>query len=201
MLTRGPARQGFTLIEMMIALAIVALVLAIGAPNFSVWLQNTQIRNAAESIKSGLVFAQMEAMRRNTPVRFQLMSSTDSDCALSTTQPNWVVNVGNATTNDPSGACGPASETAPFIIKSVPAADGMRNVVLDSSQSTVVFNSYGQASNVTGAATISVTNPQGGSCVTSSGPMNCLRVTVSSSGQIRMCNPNTNLNGTPMGCS
>ena len=71
-----------------LALAIVAFLMAVGGPSLSTWLKNTQIRNAAESIKNGLVFAQMEAMRRNTPVRFQLIALTGFSTAANSAVPH-----------------------------------------------------------------------------------------------------------------
>lgn len=199
MLIRAARQRGVTLIELMIGLVIVAVLLATGVPAFSAWMQNTQIRNAAEIIKSGLITAQTEAMRRNTLVRFQLTSSIDASCALSTSSPNFVINLGNATSNDPSSACAAPSETtAPFIIKEHAASNGMRNVVLATAQSTLVFNSYGKVVSG-GPAVIDVTNPTGGNCALNSGPMTCLRVLVSASGQIRMCNP-SHPAGSPQGC-
>ena len=37
---------GFTLIELMVTLAIVAILLALGAPVYTTWTQYTQIRTA-----------------------------------------------------------------------------------------------------------------------------------------------------------
>ena len=47
-------QRGVTLIELMIGLAIVALVLFVAVPSFGIFLQNSQIRNAAGSVLDGL---------------------------------------------------------------------------------------------------------------------------------------------------
>lgn len=60
--------RGFSLIELMVVIAILGLLLAIGIPSFATWLRNVQIRNAAESLQSGLQFARTEALRRNERV-------------------------------------------------------------------------------------------------------------------------------------
>ena len=78
-------QRGVTLIELMIGLAIVALVLFVAVPSFGIFLQNSQIRNAAGSVLDGLQLARNEAIRRNSPVRFQFVSNLTSGCALSTT--------------------------------------------------------------------------------------------------------------------
>jgi prepilin-type N-terminal cleavage/methylation domain-containing protein len=62
-------RAGFTIIELMITLAVLGVLLALGMPSISSWLQNTQIRTAAEGMVSGLQLARAEALRRNANVR------------------------------------------------------------------------------------------------------------------------------------
>lgn len=212
MLTRKGAQRGVTLIELMIGLVIVAAVLMAGVPTFATWMQNTQIRSAAETIRTGLVIAQTEALRRNATVRFQLTSSLDNSCTLTTNSTNWVINAGNSTENDPTAGCGtaPSDKNAPFIIKARAAAEGSRNVVARSSQPTavIVFNSYGKVINLPADVqnmSIDLSNPAGGACAADGGPMACMRLVVSTSGQIRMCNPAqptdpVNPMSTPQGC-
>ena len=68
--------SGFTLIELMIAVAIAATLLLLAAPNFATWNADAQIRAAAESIVSGMRYAQAEAVRRNEPIEFVLAPTT-----------------------------------------------------------------------------------------------------------------------------
>ena len=99
-------QRGFTIIEVMISLVVIGVLLALGAPGFIEWLQNQQIRAAAEATLNGLQVARGEAVRRNTPVRFQLVSDLTSTCILSSDSPttpvsvSWVVSLA-----DPTGAC------------------------------------------------------------------------------------------------
>jgi type IV fimbrial biogenesis protein FimT len=72
-----PAR-GFTIIEVMIALAIVAMLLMFVGPSSAVWIQNTKLRSAAESVAHGLQMARIEAMKRNTVVNFQMTDANSS---------------------------------------------------------------------------------------------------------------------------
>ena len=127
-------QSGVTLIELMIGLAIVALVLFLGVPSFATFLQNTQIRNAAETTLQGLNLARAEAVRLNAPVRFQLVSDFTSGCALSATSLNWIVSL-----TDPTGLCnvspagGNASlpgAAAPQIIEEKAASEGSPNVTV-----------------------------------------------------------------------
>ncbi|MEP7328375.1 MAG: GspH/FimT family pseudopilin [Betaproteobacteria bacterium] len=70
--------RGFTLIEMMIALAVAVLLLIMAAPSYSVWVADSQIRAAAESIVSGMRYAQAEAVKRNESVVLILDPTTGS---------------------------------------------------------------------------------------------------------------------------
>ena len=68
--------HGFSLIELMVAITILALVVMLGVPMYTQFIGNTQVRNAAESMLSGLRLAQTEAVKRNEPVQFVLDSVT-----------------------------------------------------------------------------------------------------------------------------
>lgn len=63
---------GFTLIELMIAIAIFAILVLLAMPMYSTFIANTQIRTATESILSGIRLAQTEAVKRNGQVEFVL---------------------------------------------------------------------------------------------------------------------------------
>ena len=62
--------RGFTLIELMTALAILALLFLLGMPSFITFLRNSEIRSTSESIINGLRTASAEATRRNSRVAF-----------------------------------------------------------------------------------------------------------------------------------
>jgi len=69
MLRKG---QGFTLIELMVGLAIFALLMLLGMPAFTTFLRNSEIRSNAESLINGLRTASAEATRQNARVVFTL---------------------------------------------------------------------------------------------------------------------------------
>jgi type IV fimbrial biogenesis protein FimT len=75
-LERRAPQGGFTLVEMMVALAVFALLVLAALPNFRIWMQNTQIRTAAEGILNGLQFARAEAVRRNVNVELQMVGTS-----------------------------------------------------------------------------------------------------------------------------
>lgn len=217
MLTLRNNQRGFSLVEIVIGLVIVGILTAMAMPAFGTWAQNSQIRNAADSIQNGLQQARVEAIRRNTPVRFQLTTTLDNSCAISTgQQTNWVVNLGNGSAsdpNDPSGQCGAAiaavvnqygtsPSPAPFILYKG-SASASPNVTVASNGAAhnfvVAFGTLGQVISTTSDTQWDFSNTKGGACA-ASGPMTCMRILVSPNGRIRMCNPLPSLAGTPQGC-
>jgi type IV fimbrial biogenesis protein FimT len=65
-------QAGFSLIELMIVVSIIAIVAVFAMPSYRAWNQNTKVRTAAESIQNGIQRARSEALMRNTPVQFTL---------------------------------------------------------------------------------------------------------------------------------
>lgn len=185
--------RGFTLIEVMISLAVLGLVIMIGLPNLTAWLQNTQIRTAAEAVHAGLQLARAEALKRNATVRFQLVSTLTSACALSTTGKNWVVSLADA-----AGRCDePESDAGAQIIQKRSGGEGSPNArVVATGGNSVWFNGLGRVVQLPAAPAapltqIDIDNPTNGACKTTAGnePMRCLRIVVGTGGQIRMCDP------------
>lgn len=184
-------QRGVTLIELMIGLAILAVLLFLAVPSFTVFLQNQQIRNASESTLQGLNLARAEALRRNAPVRFQFVSNLTAGCALANNALNWVVSLADAT-----GQCDDAPTPNPDplnpagIVQKYAASDGTANVVLAADATTVVFNGMGRVVGAGNIGTINLSNV-GGTCehVDANGTMRCLRLVVSTGGQIRLCDP------------
>ena len=175
-----------TLIELMVGIAIVAVLFAVAAPSFGTWIQGAKIRTSAEAIQNGLTLARAEAVRRDATVRFQLTDTLDNNCALSTSGTNWVISQ-----DDPSGACqNDFSDTvAPRLIQTRPGGSGSQNAIVAADQSTIIFNGLGRVTPLpAGNININISNPVGGACAPA-GPMHCLRVVVSPGGQVRMCDP------------
>lgn len=204
MLTRRSSASGFSLIELMIVLVVLTFALLLGAPSFSAWMQNSKLRGSAGSILAGLQFAKSEAVARNALVTFQLVSSLDDSCTLSTTSPTWVVNLaaGGASVE---GLCATTPQatttTAPFIIGAHDGISAPSGLVVNSGGVTsITFNGLGRPT-VPANVTIELSNPTIGACAAPSGggPVNCMRVVVSAAGDVRMCNPRFLLPD-PQGC-
>jgi len=209
----GRVVRGFTIIELMVTVTVLALLMLLGAPSFATWMQNSQIRTAAEGILAGAQLARAEAVRRNMPVRFQLTDNLTAACALSSSGGNWVVSL-----LDAAGKCNtaPSADTVsggagdPRVVQVRAVGEGSANAVVASvdtggnARACVNFNGLGRQIPCSGGGStlgvsIDVSNPSGGTCVGAGGAMRCLRVVVSPVGQVRMCDPQFGA-ADPMGC-
>jgi len=176
---RLPEQQaGFTIIELMVGIAIVSLALMFGLPSMTAWLQSSQIRNAAESIQSGLQLAKSEAVRRNTTVQFSLSSLGGTNA------PDWTV-----VCTTPASDC-PGPGMTQTEIQNYSAQEGAPRARVAASQGSIVFGGMGRVTPAPASTiAINVTNPGGGACAADAGPMRCLRILVSAGGHIKMCDP------------
>lgn len=183
--------SGFTLVEMMIAVAIMAILLAVGMPAFQTFIQNIQIRTAAESMQSGLNLARTEALRRNARVSLWIVNGVTASCARSSSGTSWVVSFDN-----PAGLCNVASSetVAPRIIQSRAGSDGSSTVNVSAvdangaGTSCITFNGLGSIESTCaggGPPIDTITFRSATSPTTTRG----LNVQVTRGGAVRMCDP------------
>lgn len=181
-------QRGVTLIELMVTMAVLALLMFAVVPDIGSWMRNTQVRNASEAIHAGLERARNEAVKRNRTVQFTLVSVSnpgvvDNTCAPSGAAASWVVSL-----DDPAGLCGEDSSVTPFVVSSYAMAEGSRNVSVaavqadGSAATSVTFDGFGRV--VSAAASIdhidiAHTTPQP--------DLRRLRVVISNTGSIRTC--------------
>jgi type IV fimbrial biogenesis protein FimT len=187
-------QRGVSFIEIAIGLAILGIGIAWAIPNYSAWMQNTQIRNMAESIASGLQLARVEAIKRGSQVEFVL---TD----LAPTLPNQNVQLGtidSATgTNWMVRAVLPivAGVTTYSFVTGRSGVEGSANARVQSGNAffagdldVVTFDRFGRVA----AANADASGPIAKICVKSAalttGARN-LEINVSNGGQIKMCDP------------
>lgn len=61
-------QSGFTLIELMITLIVVAVLMGIGVPNLRTFIQNSRITTQGNEMLASLALARSEAIKRSAPV-------------------------------------------------------------------------------------------------------------------------------------
>lgn len=62
--------RGLTLMELMVTVAIMAILLVLAVPSFNAFLARGRLTGAAEALAQDLQLAKSEALRRNAEVRF-----------------------------------------------------------------------------------------------------------------------------------
>ena len=181
--------KGNTLIEMMIAIVILCILLVLTARSYGVWIANSRIRTAAETLAAGLSAARNEAIKRNRSVGFYLVTDLSSDCTVSGSGTSWVASI-----DDPTRKCdvAVAAALAPFIVAKKSAAEGTDKVsisALDASgaaASTIIFNGVGRVL-LTGSSPIAQIDIA--SAVLASDQAREMRIVLTTGGMIRMCDP------------
>jgi type IV fimbrial biogenesis protein FimT len=208
--------RGLTLIELMVTVVILVMLLLGVGPSIGAWMRNTQVRNVASSMLAGLNRARNEAMRRNVPVRFSLVSLADStvldsSCALSAAGVSWVVSVRN-----PTGNCQMApvtiTDTAafdaaladpnnPLIVEANAGGVGGKNVVVaaeladgSAAADTVTFGSFGRITDAAPIGFINISNAVAGN------DYRRLRIELGTGGTVRLCDLGVTVQTDPRYC-
>lgn len=91
--------RGFTLLELMVSLAIVGTLLAVGIPAMGDFIRNSRITGAANDVMGALHYARSEAVKRRLPVTFCTSANAvedneanpDATCAASAFLTGWMV--------------------------------------------------------------------------------------------------------------
>lgn len=181
--------KGFTLVEMMVTVAILAILLAVAAPSLQTVMVNMQIRSVSESLMTGLQSARSEALRRNTQVSFWMVNGTTAACALDDEGTSWVVSLDN-----PGGKCN--ADASPDVdprivqVRAGSEVSGNAQVAGENSAggaaSCITFNGFGatRATCVNGTApidTIEITSDAGNA--------RNMRIRITAGGSVRLCDP------------
>lgn len=186
------SQHGFNLIEVMVTLTVLAVLVSLGAPSFSDWLNTQRIRAAAEAIVNGMQIARGEAIKQNLPVVLGL------EPGLGT---GWTVCPATVAPCDSTTPAPPANNS---YIQQKAAQETTSNAFLTASSTPspqppvpatlVTFSPLGAASpqNLDGSAPIvqvDVYYNDPALCTANGGTTRCMRVVVSAGGTIRMCDP------------
>lgn len=181
---RRAAQRGFSLVELATAMTIIAILMMLGMPSFSEYINNARLGAVAQSFYAGLSMARSEAIRRNQPVEFAMTNTPiatgiENSLAPDVTGKNWVIR-----SRTPPAAVydAPAIETK----SALEGGGATPRVTILAAAPIVTFNGLGAAT--TGVGTIAVENPPAGACVPA-GPVRCWNIVVAPGGQVRLCDP------------
>jgi type IV fimbrial biogenesis protein FimT len=177
-LLAGWKSNGFSLIEVMIVIAIIAALVAFTVPMGQAYIANNRVRSATESFRSVLSIARAEATKRNRPVNLRM------DLAASQWRVETIENVlglGTITTVIRSGDYAETGTvTGPY-----------------QADLTIVFDAFGRA---TGAGPNFDFGSTVGTCQSGGGEIRCLRVILAAAGQATLCDTGLVYANDPRGC-
>jgi type IV fimbrial biogenesis protein FimT len=186
-------QRGLSLIEIVVAIAIIALVIGFGAPSAMTWIQNLQVRNAADSVLGGLQSARLEALRRNTMVAFEFTDANSTawhTCIFD--QVAQACTPGDLRTSTPGGQANARVGVEYQFTDFSTALDGGLNI-----PALVAFDQFGRIAPASGTniARVDVRNPS----------MNLaderrLSIQIQVAGEMRMCDPQISKALNPQGC-
>ncbi len=187
------AQSGYSLVELIVGLAVIALLISLGIPEYSKFIANARIRSTTEGIANGLNLARAEAIKRNARVELVLTDDLPIEAQVnivtaSTSGMNWMVREWVPATNSFNfiegklGAEGSGRDEA-----SVTVASSSTDATYDG---RIIFNGFG-AMTIGQPVSFQFTYPAAGLCATA-GPLRCLNINITPGGQIRVCDPAIN---------
>ncbi len=194
--------RGFSLIEVMVVIAIGGILLAIGLPSWQNHLHNSRIRATAQSFLTGLQAARTEAVRRNVNVDFVLTDATtlNETSTASALGRGWVIRTADGASFIEGKAFneGGRGDGTPVVVNDT-NNDATANT---DAVSSITFTGLGTTT-LAANTILTFTNPTGGPCATALVPaaMRCLNIVINRGGQSKMCDPTVTAAGDTRSCT
>lgn len=145
--TRRRPRNGFSLVELMLSLAVLLVITTLAVPVVVRSLQTYQLNSTASQLAGMLKFAKFDAIRQNTPVSCQIQQSggnwlvwvdSNGDTIPNGAEPQMII--GGAFTLLPAGA---VPSPAPITATLGPGFSTYSWVVLSGSNSSITYDQRG----------------------------------------------------------
>ncbi|MDP3419990.1 MAG: GspH/FimT family pseudopilin [Thiobacillus sp.] len=141
---------GFTLIELMVTLSVLAILLTIGIPSLQMFIQNSRLQSQSASLMGDLNYARAEAVRLGSPVAVCASADGATCSGALTWETGWVVF--NDINNPPNNVV-----DAGELLRAAPALGGGNT--LRAANPLVRFNALGYSNGF--GATFSVCDTRG----------------------------------------
>jgi type IV fimbrial biogenesis protein FimT len=81
--------RGFTIIELMVVVAIVATLAALAAPSFTPLMERWRVRQTVDGLQSALYFTRSEAIKRGGNVTIRKEPTGTNGCTLASGAADW----------------------------------------------------------------------------------------------------------------
>jgi type IV fimbrial biogenesis protein FimT len=123
--------RGLTLIELMITIALLVIVIAIGVPSFQSVIASTRLSSAANEVTGAVHLARSEAIRRNRSVVL-CRSVTLAACASADVWDGWIVFTdtnGDGTVSAGEEIIKTGTITAPLVLRASAGISSRANAI------------------------------------------------------------------------
>ncbi len=140
--------RGFTLIEAMVVVGILATLVALAGPDMVQFLRAREVESTAKKIGAAALFARSEAIKRNGPVL--LCAGTNGDCAATPGTNAWTAGWRICYDRDADGECDAGTNVDPNPIR-VEAAQPA-SITFTGPASRLRFNADGTLTSTVAAA-------------------------------------------------
>jgi len=159
--------KGFTLVELMVTVAIVGIIASLAVPSFSKMIERNRLKEAIESLKSDLMFTRTESIKRSANINVSTKINGSSWC--------YGIDTDNDTDNTNANTACDCATVGSCLVKTV---DGSQFVgtTLTAGENITFFFRRGSASNTN--AILSTSNYS-------------VKVIVSDIGRVRVCSPDS----------
>jgi type IV fimbrial biogenesis protein FimT len=186
--------KGFTLLELMVGVALFGILFMLAYPSYASFIRNAQIRTAADSIINGLQLARAEAIRRNSNVQFRLLNTSGEAAVTGGT--DWqIMASATATPTTFSDAVQTRRESSVSSNARLGVANSVSNTEAAAGAgmpANIVFTGVGRLSTATVVRQIDITGAEGA---------RRLAIVLAPGGDVRLCDPGLSLSTNPQGCS
>ncbi len=197
------SRAGFTLIELVIVMAILGILMVIGVPAMSIWVTNARLNSMADFYLDGLRLARNGAVQKSAASRFVLTANANGQydwevdwCFPTTAQPCDNVGMARWSTataaaqNDPNAAN--PSLSVVRSADSLPPATKVSTTLAPVNALAIYFNSYGWVNTNVQPHTTNLCFDVDGSCATlptAAPDVRPTAVAINLSGMAERCDP------------
>ena len=194
-----PVARGFSVIELVVTVALIAILLAISVPAYGTWTADAHVRAAAESLTNAIRLTQATAVAKGRTSLFALTADAQPsvDSVPAGSAQNWFAALNVLSGSDETKA------SQGLILKST---EGTQHRVQISGPAMVCFNALGRQASLAATANSLATactaaDPVVFQVSRSTGASRAFNVLVSAGGRVRMCDAaKTISNANPDGC-
>jgi type IV fimbrial biogenesis protein FimT len=133
----APRSRGFTLVEMMITIAVMALVLSLAVPSFTNMIRNNRLASGSNELISALTYARSEAVKRRLNVSVCVRDGEACSTDVNNWGQGWLIFTDDLAPSGQLDAPGDA-----LLLSSDPSNSGVQ---ITANAASVTFSPLGEA--------------------------------------------------------